>query len=53
MLFSFSQVQLLYQSSLLDTKFQIVLVRLEIFKSPLSALDKKDGNIEGSEYILE
>ena len=43
----YSQVQLLYQSSQLDTKFRIVLVRLEIFKSPLAKLDKKDGNIEG------
>lgn len=41
-----NSVQLLYQSQHLDTKFRIILVRLEIFKSSLSTLDKKDGNIE-------
>ena len=42
-----NSVQLLYQSPQLDTKFRIILVRLEIFKSSLAKLDKKGGNIEG------
>ena len=42
-----NSVQLLYQSALLDTKFKIIMVRLEVFKNALSDLDKKDGDIEG------
>jgi hypothetical protein len=40
------QVQLLYQSTKLDTNFQIILVRLEIFTGSMSKIDKNGGDIE-------
>ena len=38
-------VQLIYKSPALDVDFQLVLTRLEVFKNPLNALDKKEGDI--------
>ena len=38
-------VQLIYKSPALDVDFQLVLTRLEVFKNPLNALDKKQGDI--------
>lgn len=40
-------VQLLYKSDRLNTKFKVLLVRLEIFETPVRNLDKMDGDIEG------
>ena len=45
------QVQLIYQSDSLDTKFQIILVRLEIFKNENIDINKRGGDIEG--YLEE
>ena len=39
-------MQLLYQSDKLGTRIGILLVRLEIFTTPLQTLSKKDGEIE-------
>lgn len=45
--FCVSKVQLIYHSDALDVNFQLILTRLEVLKSPLTSLDKKDGDIEG------
>ena len=37
---------MIYHSDALDVNFQLILTRLEVFKSPLKSLDKKDGDIE-------
>ena len=42
---------MIYQSDSLDTKFQIILVRLEIFKKENKGINKKGGDIEG--YLEE
>ncbi len=41
-----NSVQLLYNSERLDTQFRIVLVRLEVFRSRLSSINKGRGDVE-------
>ncbi|TRY70666.1 hypothetical protein TCAL_09680 [Tigriopus californicus] len=41
-----NSVQLLYNSEKLDYRVKVVLVRLEIFKTPISGIDKSRGDIE-------
>ena len=43
-------VQLIYKSPALDVDFQLVLTRLEVFKNPLNALDKKEGDIGNDQF---
>ncbi len=41
-----NSVQLLYNSDRLDTKFRILLVKLEVFRSREPGIDKSGGEIE-------
>ena len=41
-----NSVQLLYNHDRLDTKFRILLVRLEVFRSRMRSIDKAGGDIE-------